>query len=63
MQDTRKEMTITEPSLSPGDLAEEEMDMMRDDITPPSSLEDMMPRYIVPPDKEINCLDALTARP
>jgi hypothetical protein len=56
-------MTITEPSLSPGDLAEEEMDMMRDDITPPSSLEDMMPRYIVPPDKEINCLDALTARP
>jgi hypothetical protein len=38
-------MTITERSLSPGDLAEEEMDMMmRDEITPPSSLEDMMSR-------------------
>jgi hypothetical protein len=36
--------TITEPSLSPGDLAEEEMDIMRDEITPPSSLQDMMSR-------------------
>jgi hypothetical protein len=43
-QDTTKEMTITEPSLSPGDLAEEEMDMMRDEITPPSSQEDMISR-------------------
>jgi hypothetical protein len=37
-------MTITEPSLSPGDLAEEELDTMRDEITPPSSLEDMVSR-------------------
>ncbi len=44
LQDTTKDMTITEPSLSPGDLAEEEMDTMRDEITPPSSLEDMMSR-------------------
>jgi hypothetical protein len=44
LQEPKKDMTITEPPLSPGDLAEEEMDIMKDEITPPSSLEDMMSR-------------------